>query len=256
MQRTLKNKRVKSARRRLDVLLVERGLARSRQRALALILAGEVRVNGERITKAGCLVPANCAIKITGRDIAYVSRGGVKLEAALRAFNVDVTGLTCLDVGASTGGFTDCLLKHGARHVTGVDVGYGQLHWKLRSDPRVKVIERTNIRDLDAGALPGRVDLACIDVSFISLKIVVPAVLKFVKQPGHIISLVKPQFEVGKGLVGKGGVVRDPALHKAVIKDLKRAFQGFDLHVLAVVPSPILGPKGNQEFFMYLRYSQ
>lgn len=239
-------------RRRLDVLLVERGLAQSRQRALGLILAGKVWVNGERITKAGSLLPVNCAIKIVGRDIPYVSRGGIKLEAALRSFNVDVTGLTCLDVGASTGGFTDCLLKHGAKHVTAVDVGYGQLHWKLRSDPRVKVIERTNIRHLDTGALSGRVDLACIDVSFISLKIVVPGVLKFVKRPGHIICLVKPQFEVGKGLVGKGGVVRDPALHEAVIEDLSRTFKGLDLCVLGVMPSPILGPKGNQEFLMYL----
>ncbi len=236
----------------MDVLLVERGLAQSRQRALGLILAGKVRVNGERITKAGSLLPVNCAIKIAGRDIPYVSRGGIKLEAALRSFNVDVTGLTCLDVGASTGGFTDCLLKHGAKHVTAVDVGYGQLHWKLRSDPRVKVIERTNIRHLDTGALSGRVDLACIDVSFISLKIVVPGVLKFVKRPGHIICLVKPQFEVGKGLVGKGGVVRDPALHEAVIEDLSRTFKGLDLCVLGVMPSPILGPKGNQEFLMYL----
>jgi len=236
----------------LDVLLVERGLAQSRQRALGLILAGNVWVNGERITKAGSLLPVSCAIKITGRDIPYVSRGGIKLEAALRSFNVDVTGLTCLDVGASTGGFTDCLLKHGAKHVTAVDVGYGQLHWKLRSDPRVKVIERTNIRHLDTGALPRRVDLACIDVSFISLKIVVPGVLKFVKRPGHIICLVKPQFEVGKGLVGKGGVVRDPALHEAVIEDLSRTFKGLDLCVLGVIPSPILGPKGNQEFLMYL----
>jgi len=244
---------MKPSRRRLDVLLVEKKLAQSRQRALALILAGEVWVDGKRITKAGTLVPVDAAIQLRGRDIPYVSRGGVKLEAALRAFRIDVTGLTCLDVGASTGGFTDCLLKHGARHVTAVDVGYGQLHWKLRSDPRVKVIERTNIRHLDAGALPFPLDLACIDVSFISLKIVVPAVLKFVKRPGHIICLIKPQFEVGKGLVGKGGVVRDPALHEAVIQDLGRVFQGLDLHVVGVIPSPILGPKGNQEFLMYLQ---
>jgi len=247
------NLTVKPSKQRLDVLLVERGLAQSRQRALALILAGEVYVDGERITKAGSLLPVNCAIKITGGDIPYVSRGGIKLEAALRAFNVDVTGLTCLDVGASTGGFTDCLLKHGAKHVTAVDVGYGQLHWKLRSDPRVKVIERTNIRHLDAGAMPGRVDLACIDVSFISLKIVVPAVLKCGKRPGNISCLVQPQCEVGKGLGGKGGVVRDPDLHKGVIDDLSGAFQGLNLRILGVISSPILGPKGNQEFLMYLQ---
>jgi 23S rRNA (cytidine1920-2'-O)/16S rRNA (cytidine1409-2'-O)-methyltransferase len=244
---------MKSSRQRLDVLLVERGLAQSRNRALALILAGEVWVDGKRITKAGSLVPVNCPVRITGTDIPYVSRGGMKLEAALHAFNLDVTGFTCLDVGASTGGFTDCLLKHGARHITAVDVGYGQLHWKLRSDPRVKVIERTNIRHLDASALPCPVDLACIDVSFISLKIVVPAVLKFIKRPGHIICLVKPQFEVGKGSVGKGGVVRDPALHKAVIEDLSKTFQNLDLRVPMVIPSPILGPKGNREFLMYLQ---
>ena len=252
MQGATDKKHIKPTRRRLDVLLVERGLAPSRQRALGLILAGDVWVDGERRTKAGSLLPVNCTIKITGRDIPYVSRGGIKLQTALRVFNIDVTGLTCLDVGASTGGFTDCLLKHGARHVTAVDVGYGQFHWKLRSHPRVKVIERTNIRHLDADALPYPVDLACIDVSFISLKLVVPAVLKFMKGPGRIVCLVKPQFEVGKGLVGKGGVVRDPALHDAVIEDLTRAFQGLDLRVRRITPSPILGPKGNREFLMYL----
>ena len=169
---------MRPSRQRLDILLVERGLAQSRQCALALILAGEVYVDGERITKAGSLLPVNCAIKITAGDTPYVSRGGIKLEAALHAFKIDVTALACLDVGASTGGFTDCLLKHGARHVTAVDVGYGQLDWALRSDPRVKVMERTNIRNLDDSALPSPVDLVCIDVSFISLKIVVPVVVR------------------------------------------------------------------------------
>lgn len=244
---------MKPSKQRLDALLVERWLAQSRRHAQALILAGEVWVDGKRMTKAGTLVHADCAIEITCKDIPYVSRGGLKLEAAIRAFKLDVTGLSCLDVGASTGGFTDCLLKHGAKDVTAVDVGYGQLHWKLRSDPRVKVIERANIRHLDQGAVPSPVDLACIDVSFISLKIVVPAVLKFMKQRGHIICLVKPQFEVGKGLVGKGGVVRDPTLHKGVIEDLSNTFQGLKLRVLGVIPSPIFGPKGNQEFLMYLQ---
>jgi len=247
---------VPTSKKRLDILLVDKGLTKSRQQAQALILAGEVLVNGEKTTKAGTQVPADAAIEITGKDIPYVSRGGVKLEAALQAFNVDVTDLICLDVGASTGGFTDCLLKHGARHVTAVDVGYGQLDWALRNDPRVEVIERTNIRNLDAGALPQPVDLACIDVSFISLKIVVPLVSQLIKQPGRIICLVKPQFEVGKGLVGKGGVVRDPALHDAVINDLTAAFEGFKLRVLGVIPSPILGPKGNQEFLMYLELQE
>lgn len=242
-----------SSKKRLDLLLVERDLAPSRQRAQALILAGEVWVDGKKISKAGTQVPVDAAIEITGRDSPYVSRGGVKLEAALRAFNIDVSGLACLDVGASTGGFTDCLLKHGAKHVTAVDVGYGQFDWTLRSDPRVEVIERTNIRHLDVAALPYPVDLAVIDVSFISLKIVVPVVSKLIRQPGQIICLVKPQFEVGKGLVGKGGVVRDPALHEAVIKDLTDAFEGFKLRILGVIPSPILGPKGNREFLMHLQ---
>jgi len=238
---------------RLDILLVDKGLAKSRQQAQALILAGEVRVDGKRISKAGTHVSVGTAIDITGKNIPYVSRGGVKLEAALRAFNMDVTGLSCLDVGASTGGFTDCLLKHGANHVIAVDVGYAQFDWTLRSDPRVKVIERTNIRYLNVEALPSPVNFACIDVSFISLKIVVPVVLKLIEPPGHIICLVKPQFEVGKGLVGKRGVVRNPARHKAVIEDLTATFQGFHLRVLGVIPSPVLGPKGNQEFLMHLQ---
>ena len=240
-------------RRRLDVLLVERGLFQSRQRALGLILAGHVWVNGQRLSKAGILVPENADIRITGKKTSYVSRGGLKLEAALQTFEIDVTGLSCLDVGASTGGFTDCLLEHGARQITAVDVGYGQLHWKLRSDPRVRVIERTNIRHLHRGAIPEPVDLACVDVSFISLKIVVPAVLKFLKQSGHLICLIKPQFEVGKGLVGKGGVVRDPTLHQAVMKDLADTFHNLGLRQSGVVPSPILGPKGNQEYLTYFR---
>ena len=240
------------SKKRLDTLLVERALAKSREKAQALILAGDVLVDGKKITKAGTQVPGDADIEITGKDIPYVSRGGVKLEAALEAFDVDVTDSICLDIGASTGGFTDCLLQHGARHVTAVDVGYGQLDWSLRNDPRVAVIERTNIRHLDAAALPHPVDLACIDVSFISLKIVVPVVSKLIKQTGQIICLIKPQFEVGKGLVGKGGVVRDPALHEAVIKDLTEAFEGLNLQVLGVISSPILGPKGNQEFLMHL----
>ncbi|MBN1842887.1 MAG: TlyA family RNA methyltransferase [Deltaproteobacteria bacterium] len=235
------------------MLLVKRGLAQSRRRALSLVLAGKVWVNGERLVKAGHLVPDDVSLRVTGKDIPYVSRGGLKLEAALRGFSVDVRGLECLDVGASTGGFTDCLLQRGARHVTAVDVGYGQLHWNLRSDPRVTVLERTNIRYLDPGAIPEAVDLACIDVSFISLKIVVPAVIKFVKRSGRIICLIKPQFEVGKGLVGKGGVVRDKSLHEAVLEDLSRAFNDMNLSQVGIIPSPILGPKGNQEYLACLQ---
>jgi 23S rRNA (cytidine1920-2'-O)/16S rRNA (cytidine1409-2'-O)-methyltransferase len=244
---------IRHAKKRLDILLVERGLTQSRERAQALILAGAVRVNGKLVTKAGTQVAIDCALEITGPDTPYVSRGGVKLEAALQAFQLDVTGFTCLDVGASTGGFTDCLLKHGAKHVTAVDVGYGQLHWSLRTDPRVTVMERTNIRYLDAAALPAPVDLACIDVSFISLKLVVPVVLHFLKRTGHLVCLVKPQFEAGKGLVPRGGVIRDPVLHDRVIRELSEAFLALNLQVVGLVPSPILGPKGNQEFLMYLR---
>ncbi|MDY6951744.1 MAG: TlyA family RNA methyltransferase [Thermodesulfobacteriota bacterium] len=238
---------------RLDRLMVKRGLVHSRQQALALILAGEVVVNDQRISKAGALVPEDASIRITGSPMPYVSRGGLKLEAALTTFKIDVSGWGCLDVGASTGGFTDCLLQHGAAKVTAVDVGYGQLHWKLRSDPRVRVIERTNIRYLDGKTLGEEADLACIDVSFISLKIVVPAVLRFVKEPCRIISLIKPQFEVGKGSVGKGGVVRDPALRQAVIEEVTRFLEGRGLRRLGLTPSPILGPKGNQEYLAYFK---
>ncbi len=242
----------KTGKQRLDVLLVERGHSQSRQRALALILAGQVWVDGRKLTKAGTRVSSKASIRVTGKDIPYVSRGGLKLEAALRAFQLDVRGLRCLDVGASTGGFTDCLLQHGASHVTAVDVGYGQLHWNLRNDPRVRVEERSNIRHLDPRVVPEPVDLVCIDVSFISLKIVVPSVLPFVKESRSIVCLIKPQFEVGKGLVGKGGVVRDPALHEQVIEDLGRVFHDLGLRREGVVPSPILGPKGNQEYLALL----
>ncbi len=237
------------------MVLVERGLVQSRHRAQGLILAGHVWVNGKKSLKSGALIPEDSVIQIKGKKIPYVSRGGLKLEAALREFEIDITGLECLDVGASTGGFTDCLLQHGARHVTAVDVGYGQLDWKLRSDPRVRVIERANIRHLDTEAVGKTVDMACIDVSFISLKIVVPAVLKFVKRAGFVVCLIKPQFEVGKGLVGKGGVVRDPTLHQSVIEDLIGTFSELGLRSLGVVPSPILGPKGNQEYLAYLTVS-
>lgn len=243
--------KAKARKARLDVLLTQRGLVKSRHRAKGLILAGEVRVNGKRLSKAGAMVPEDAAIEVTGKEIPYVSRGGVKLEAALREFEIDVAGLTCLDVGASTGGFTDCLLQHGANHVVAVDVGYGQLDWKLRSDPRVRVIERTNIRYLDAATVGEALELACIDVSFISLKIVVPAVLKFLKRPGRIVCLIKPQFEVGKALVPKGGVVRDTNLHDTVIEDLTKEFTELGLRPRGVIPSPILGPKGNQEYLAY-----
>ena len=243
---------MKKIKQRLDVVLVEKGLAESRQRAQSYILAGKVWVDGLLLTKAGTKIPQDSSIQIKGNNLPYVSRGGIKLEAALKDFKLDVKGLLCLDVGASTGGFTDCLLQHGARHVIAVDVGYGQLHWTIRSDPRVTVMERTNIRYLDTNAISETVDLVCIDVSFISLRIVVPAVLRFVGEASRLLCLIKPQFEVGKGVVGKGGVVRDPRMRKAVVDKVCAFMQNRGLETIGQMPSPILGPKGNQEYFVLL----
>jgi len=237
---------------RLDVLLIEKRLVSSRQRGRALIMAGKVFVNDQQIDKPGVLIAKDDDIVLKGTDIPYVSRGGLKLEEALKSFKIIVEGIVCLDVGASTGGFTDCLLQHGASCIFAVDVGYGQLDWKLRQDPRVVIIERTNIRNMPADTLPQLVDLITIDVSFISLKIVIPSVIKFLKQDSRIIALIKPQFEVGKGKVGKGGVVRDSDLHNEVIKDLSEFFTKTGLKCEPVIPSPILGPKGNKEFFISL----
>ncbi len=238
---------------RLDLILLEKGLAKSRQRAQALIMAGGVLVNDQPADKPGKLTAPDDRITLRGKDIPFVSRGGLKLEAALNALQLDVAGKICLDVGASTGGFTDCLLKYGAQRVYAVDVGYGQLAWKLRQDPRVEVIERTNIRKMPKDALPHPVDLATIDVSFISLKIVVPAVIRFINNDAHILALIKPQFEVGKSQVGKGGVVRNPALHTEVIDSLSDFFSNIGLLSESVFPSPLLGPKGNREFFISLK---
>ncbi len=237
---------------RLDLIIVEKGLAQSRQRAKALIMSGKFQVNDQPIDKPGTLVSINDDIVLKGEDIPYVSRGGLKLEKALQAFGINVEGFVCIDVGASTGGFTDCLLQNGAKRVFAVDVGYGQLAWKLRQDTRVVVIERTNIRHMPAETLPCLVDLVTIDVSFISLKIVVPAVLKFMKKDAGIIALIKPQFEVGKGKIGKDGVLRDPVLHDGVIKDLSDFFIKIGLSCESIIPSPISGAKGNREFFISL----
>ncbi|MEW6259894.1 MAG: TlyA family RNA methyltransferase [Thermodesulfobacteriota bacterium] len=240
--------------RRIDVALVERGLAESRQKAQAMIMAGRVFVRDRPIDKPGHLILASDPIEIRGLDMPYVSRGGLKLEEALRFFSIDVTGKICIDIGASTGGFTDCLLQHGARRVYAVDVGYGQLAWKLRSDPRVIVIERTNVRQMPREMIPEPVDIATVDVSFISLKIVVPRIFEWLTPDGRIVVLIKPQFEVGKGLVGKGGVVREEALHRQVIEDLSAFFRGLGLSTTDALPSPILGPKGNREFLMVLQH--
>jgi 23S rRNA (cytidine1920-2'-O)/16S rRNA (cytidine1409-2'-O)-methyltransferase len=239
-------------RRRLDLLLVERGLCASRQEASRLILAGKVRTAGGRIEKPGTLLPAEALLEVMGPSHPFVSRGGVKLRHALEVFRLDPRGRLCLDVGASTGGFTDCLLQAGARLVIAVDVGYGQLAARLREDPRVHLLERTNIRYLDASRLPARPDLATIDVSFISLALVLPVVAPLLDPPREIVALVKPQFEVGKGQVGKRGVVRDPAQHRAVLTRLARVAAELSLSVSGIAASPLLGPMGNREFLMHL----
>ncbi len=237
---------------RLDQLLVAKGLAPSRQHARALIMAGKVMVDTQCKDKPGMKFDPQVHIDIRGEGLRYVSRGGLKLEGGLRALQLDVNGMICMDVGASTGGFTDCLLQYGAGKVYAVDVGYGQLAWKLRQDPRVIVIERTNVRHMPPGTIPESVDLITIDTSFISLRIVVPAVRDYLKPEGRILALIKPQFEVGKGKVGKGGVVRDPDQQQAVIDQLTAHFAGQGLQCGPVVPSPVRGPKGNQEYLLLL----
>ncbi|MBU4316072.1 MAG: TlyA family RNA methyltransferase [Proteobacteria bacterium] len=241
---------------RLDLLLVEKNLASSRQRSQALILAGRILVDHEPVDKPGTLIPVHAEIILKGDDLPFVSRGGLKLDSALNEFNIDVKDLICLDVGASTGGFTDCLLQRGASKVFAVDVGYGQLAWKIRNDTRVLVLERTNIRHLPEHALPCLVDFACIDVSFISLKIVIPATLKFMKKPSRIVALIKPQFEVGKGKIGKGGIVRDPELQQKVLEELPLFFSSQGLFCESIIPSPVLGAKGNKEFLISLALAE
>ena len=216
-------------------------------------MAGRILVDTQRVDKPGSLVLDSARIMVKGEELPFVSRGGLKLEAALKTLKLDVTGLVCLDIGASTGGFTDCLLKHGAKFIYAVDVGYGQLAWALRQDSRVASIERTNIRHLPEDRIALPIDLVTIDVSFISLKLVVPQALKFLKSDGLILGLIKPQFEVGKGKVGKGGVVKEPELIQGVIRDLSVFFKNdLKLKIGPVVPSPILGPKGNQEYIIRL----
>jgi 23S rRNA (cytidine1920-2'-O)/16S rRNA (cytidine1409-2'-O)-methyltransferase len=243
-----------ATKKRLDLVVLEKGLADSRQRAQALIMAGKVLVNNLIVDKSGTLVSPKDDIVLQEEDHPYVSRGGLKLEKALHTLGIDINGFVCLDVGASTGGFTDCLLQHGAGRVYAVDVGYGQLSWKLRQNPRVVVIERMNIRYMQPETIPQPVDLVTIDVSFISLKKVVPEILKFMKKNAGILALIKPQFEVGKRNIGKGGVVRDPDLHAKVISNLSEFFIKKHLLCEWVIPSPILGPKGNKEFFISLKF--
>lgn len=235
---------------RLDSLLVQQGLAESRSQAQALVLAGQVHVNGELAAKPGARVPADAQVRVL-QKLAYVSRGGLKLAAALDVFQISVADAICADVGASTGGFTDCLLQQGAARVYAIDVGYGQLAWKLRQDERVVVMERTNARYLES--LPELVEIVTIDVSFISLQLLFPAVVGWLAPGADVIPLVKPQFEAQREQVGKKGVVRDPAVHRLVLEKVARHAVAHGLAVRGVIRSPIIGPAGNVEFLMHLR---
>lgn len=238
------------AKKRLDVLLAERELTESRNKAQRLIRAGEVRVNGQLIDKPSTEVREDAAIKLEAKP-PFVSRGGKKLEAALERFGIDVTGAVVADVGASTGGFTDCLLQHGAQRVHAIDVGYGQLHWKLRNDPRVVLMERTNARYLKS--LPEQVDLVTVDVSFISLGLILSAAVAWLTPAGQVVGLIKPQFEAGPQNVEKGGVVRDPDVHRQVLHDVLTKAAELGLGLQGLMPSPLRGPAGNVEFLAWWR---
>jgi 23S rRNA (cytidine1920-2'-O)/16S rRNA (cytidine1409-2'-O)-methyltransferase len=234
---------------RLDVLLVERGLAESREKAQALIRAGKVLVRDRRADKPGHSYDSDAELRVQS-GLQYVSRGGLKLVAALDEFQVDVEGAVVADIGASTGGFTDCVLQRGASRVYAIDVGYGQLAWKLRNDPRVVVLERTNIRHVTE--LPELVDLVTVDVSFIGLELVLPVALHLLRPDGNALVLIKPQFEAGRRQVGKGGVVRDPAVHREVLSRILAWCTAHHLAICGLIPSPIRGPSGNVEFLLYL----
>lgn len=237
---------------RLDKLLVNKNLAPTRQKAQALIEAGLVLANGFPAEKPASLFPEDCHLELKGEGCPYVSRGGLKLEAGLDYFRLDPTGWVCADIGASTGGFTDCLLQRGAAKVFAIDVGYGQLAWELRQNPKVVVMERTNARHLTPADLGEPLDLAVVDASFISLKLLIPSLLPLFRQKISILALIKPQFEVGKGKVGKGGVVRDTRLHQEVVEEIASFAESSGLSCAGVTPSPILGPKGNREFLILL----
>lgn len=241
-----------SGKKRLDVLLAERGLQESRQRAQAVIMSGEVFVNGQRVDKPGTAVAEDAQIEIRGGTLPYVSRGGLKLEKAMATFPIDLHGAVCADIGASTGGFTDCMLQNGAAKVYAVDVGYGQLAWKLRSDPRVVCLERTNARYLTHEQVPDELDFASVDVSFISLKLILPPLNGLLKAGGRAACLVKPQFEAGREKVGKKGVVRDPDVHLEVLEHFLDHAKESGFTVLGLTYSPIRGPEGNIEYLGYL----
>jgi 23S rRNA (cytidine1920-2'-O)/16S rRNA (cytidine1409-2'-O)-methyltransferase len=238
---------------RLDILLLARGLVKSRETARGLILSGSVFVDGKKIDKAGTPIGLEAEIVVAGEKCPYVSRGGVKLNFAIKTFSIDVSEKVAIDVGASTGGFTDCLLQQGAARVYAIDVGYGQLADSIRQDARVVVLDRQNIRTLKHGVIPEKADIVTIDVSFISLEKVIPELHDLVIPEGEIIALVKPQFEVGKGEVGAGGIVRNPEQHQAVLDKIMNKAKEWGLYVIGSVPSPITGKKGNREFLVYFK---
>ncbi len=240
---------------RLDSYMVQNKFASSRERAKRIIMTGKVFVENNVVDKPGTLIDLNANVICKEDDIPFVSRGGLKLEKAIKELSIDVTGLRCLDIGASTGGFTDCLIQNGAEKIYAVDVGYGQFDWGLRQNPKVTVIERTNIRYMPYDEINEKLDLIVVDTSFISLKIVIPASEKFMKDNARILALIKPQFEAGKGKVGKGGVIRDQKVRDDVVNDIKSFFVERGYTAENIVPSPILGPKGNKEYIISLKYS-
>jgi 23S rRNA (cytidine1920-2'-O)/16S rRNA (cytidine1409-2'-O)-methyltransferase len=249
---------------RIDKLLVERGLVPSRERAQAMVLSGRVLVNEQKIEKAGASVDSGAAIRLLGDDLKYVGRGGLKLEGALREWKIDLTGRTCMDVGASTGGFTDCMLQHGAAEVLAVDTGYGQIHARLRSDPRVKLLEKTNARyltpeDVAAAGPRAEISFIAIDVSFISVTLVLPAVLHSTLVPTsaaqrEVVLLIKPQFEVGRELVGKGGIVKDDAAQQGAVRKVRQKVEELGGKNIELMESPILGMEGNREFLLHTEF--
>lgn len=242
-----------SDKKRLDIALFEQGFAESREKAKALIMSGIVYVNDQKEIKAGRDIKSDDVIEVRGSTLKYVSRGGLKLEKAMESFPIDLNGKLCMDIGASTGGFTDCMLQNGAVKVYSIDVGYGQLAWKLRSDERVVNLERTNFRYVTKEQIPEDIDFASVDVSFISLKLILPVMYNLLKADGEAVCLIKPQFEAGRENVGKKGVVRDPAVHESVIKTIAEFANSQCFEVLGLEHSPVKGPEGNIEYLMYVR---
>ncbi|AOR23903.1 TlyA family RNA methyltransferase [Clostridium taeniosporum] len=236
---------------RLDILLVEKGIITSREKAKACIMEGKVFVDGQRVDKAGEKININANIEYKGPTLKYVSRGGLKLEKAMKSYNISLEDKVCMDIGASTGGFTDCMLQNGAKKVYSVDVGYGQFAWKLRTDERVVCMERTNIRYVTLEDIGEPLDFASIDVSFISLKKIMPATLGLLKDNGEVVALIKPQFEAGREKVGKKGVVREISTHKEVVYEIVEFLKNENLNILGVGYSPIKGPEGNREYLVY-----